>query len=115
MRAIQHFQRYHSLRLYSSLPIHKSVTSLSEPDYDITCPIYLDTFGNKMTYFGELKKLSHYIDTSNQIFAYHPKENIYEYIAYWDKYTQLPITEEIQLYKHTPHSKNNFYDFCHGR
>lgn len=64
-----------TLHLRRSLGMY-TYSSIREPTYESNCPIKIDTFGNKMTYFGELKNLSHYIDTSNQIFAYHPKEHV---------------------------------------
>ena len=109
MIALRNLKRVINIRLYNTCS--ENMSSLTqEPLYEFNSPIQIDTFGNKMTYFGELKKLSHYIDTSNQIFAYHPKEHVYEYIAFWDKDMHLPITQGNQIYRHTDSSKENFYD-----
>ena len=84
MIALRNLKRVINIRLYNTCS--ENMSSLAqEPLYELNSPIQIDTFGNKMTYFRELKKLSHYIDTSNQIFAYHPKEHVYEYIAFWDQ------------------------------
>ena len=109
MIALRNLKRVINIRLYNTCS--ENMSSLAqEPLYELNSPIQIDTFGNKMTYFGELKKLSHYIDTSNQIFAYHPKEHVYEYIAFWDQDMHLPITQGNQIYRHTDSSKKNFYD-----
>ena len=109
MLALKPIKRVINVRLYTTYNVNMS-SFAQEPIYESNCPIQIDTFGNKMTYFGEIKSLSHYIDTSNQIFAYHPKEHVYEYVAYWNQDIKLPITQGNQIYKHTDLSKKNFYD-----
>ena len=59
MIALRNLKRVINIRLYNTCS--ENMSSLAqEPLYELNSPIQIDTFGNKMTYFGELKKLSHY-------------------------------------------------------
>ena len=100
-------------KFYSTSTLRKTATIYNyDYDYQYDCYENLNIHSDQYKYIGDIKHLKHFIDSTYNMYAFHPNENFYEHVATWDDVNKIPITKNKQIYIpiFRNRSKKYFYD-----